>query len=175
MKKISFLLVLGLLFNYCTKEEDPIPVVEPLTYDATKLLKGWSYDTILWDGTVYLYDHNPNCYRDYFGFRNNVGQLYQFEETYFTNTYCTTNSTVMQWEPVGNHINFYFGPTKVDEYEVISLTNDLFTFAIERDINSDTIKEHLIITAIPYDPFHSYSNKTKPTKNTKLFPYKLHL
>jgi hypothetical protein len=178
MKKIGFLAFLVLLFASCNKEENPIP--ETLTYDPNLLLKGWSYDTILWNGTLYLYDHNPDCNRDFFGFRNNKGQEYQFEDTYFTNTYCSGNTTILRWEPIGNRVNFYFGIPKVDEFEVISLTDDLFTFAIDRDIDNDGKKEHLIISAIPYDPYNSfrikvYKIKAKTPQKLNLFPVKLHL
>lgn len=179
MKKISCLTFLLLLYISCNKDGNEIPTPEPLTFEPNMLIKGWSYETVLWDGTLYLYDHNPDCKRDFFGFRNNKGQEYQFEDTYFTNTYCSGNTTVLRWEPIGNHINFYFGTPKVDEFEVISLTENLFTFAIDRDINNDKKKEHLIITAIPYDPYNSFGvivNKTKSKKEQKLnlFPVKLH-
>jgi hypothetical protein len=180
MKKIGLLALLALLFVSCNKDENTTPIPEPLTFDPNMLVKAWSYDTVLWDGTVYLYDHNPDCYRDFFGFRNNKGQEYQFEETYFTNTYCSGNTTVLRWEPVGNHVNFYFGTPKVDEFEVISLTDNLFTFAIDRDVDNDGKKEHLVITAIPYDPYNSFGikvNKTRPKTHQKqnLFPFKLNL
>lgn len=175
MKKITFLTFLVLLFASCNKDENTTPISEPLTFEPNLLLKGWSYDTILWNETRYLYDHNPDCNRDYFGFRNNEGQVYQFEETYFTNSYCSTNTTVLRWEPIGNHINFYFGTTKVDEFQIISLTDNLFTFAIDRDIDKNGKKEHLIITAIPYDPYNSYGVKAKKNQNLKIFPAKLHI
>lgn len=174
MKKIIFLTFLVSLFASCDKDKDTTPISEPLTFEENLLLKGWSYDTILWNETLYLYNHNPDCNRDYFGFRNNEGQVYQFEETYFTNNYCTNNTTVLRWEPVSNHINFYFGTPKVDEFEVISLTDNIFTFAIDRDIDDDGKKEHLIITAIPYDPYNSFSIKAKKFRNLKMFPVKLH-
>jgi hypothetical protein len=172
MKKIIFLTFLISLFASCNKDTTPITV--PLTFEENLLLKGWSYDTILWNETLYLYDHNPDCNRDYFGFRNNEGQVYQFEDTYYTNNYCTNNTTVLRWEPIGSHINFYFGTPKVDEFEVISLTENIFTFTIDRDINNDGKKEHLIITAIPYDPYNSFGNKAKKIRNLKMFPVKLH-
>lgn len=180
MKKTILLFFQIMLFASYNKEENTTPIPEPLTFDPNMLMKGWSYETILWNGTLYLYDHNPDCYRDFFGFRNNKGNEYQFEEMYFINTYCTNNTINLRWEPIGNHINFYFGTPKVDEFEVISLTNNLFTYAIDRDIDNDGKKEHLIITAIPYDPFGSFGNKgaiikTKTPQKRNLFPVKLHL
>lgn len=176
MKKIGLFTFFILIFLSCTKDEKPIPEPEPLTYEPNLLLRGWSYETVLWNGTLYLYDHNPDCYSDFFGFRNNEGQQYQFEETYFTNTYCSGNTTVLRWEPIGNHINFYFGTPKVDEYEVLTLTDKLFTFGFDRDIDKDGKKEHLIVNAIPYDPYHSYGvTKIKNNTKLKLFPVKLHL
>jgi len=179
MKKIVFLVLVALLLVSCNNDENTTPLPEPLTFEPNMLIKGWSYDTILWNGTLYIYDHNPDCYRDFFGFRNNKGQEYQFEDTYFTNTYCSGNSTILRWEPVGDHVNFYFGTPKVDVYKVISLTDTLFTFAVDRDINDDNKNEHLIITAIPYDPYNSFGIKTnkmkaKKTQKLKKFPIKLH-
>jgi len=179
MKKIGFLALVALLLASCNNDESTTPIPEPLTFEPNMLVKGWSYDTVLMNGTLYLYDHNPDCNRDFFGFRNNKGQEYQFEDTYFTNTYCSGNSTILRWEPVGDHVNFYFGTPKVDVYEVISLTDTLFTFAVDRDIDDDNKKEHLIITAIPYDPYNSFGIKTnkmkaKKTQKLKKFPVKLH-
>ena len=172
MKKIRFLTFLVLLFASCNKDENTRPISEPLTFEPKLLLNGWSYDTILWEETLYLYDHNPDCYRDHFGFRNNEGQVYQFEEIYYTNTYCTTNQAFLTWKPEGNHINFYIETVKIDQYEVISLTDKLFTFAIDRDIDNDGKKEHLIINAIPYNPYGSFGTKNK--QKLKTFPVKLH-
>jgi hypothetical protein len=180
MKKIGLLALVALVMASCNKEENTPPIPEPLTFEPNLLVKGWSYETVLWNGTLYLYSHNPDCYRDFFGFRNNKGQEYQFEDTYFTNTYCSGNTTILRWEPVGNHVNFYFGTPKVDVYEVISLTDTLFTFAVDRDIDNDGKKDHLIITAIPYDPYNSFGSKAnkmkaKRTQKLNLFPANLHL
>lgn len=164
-----------MLFASCSKDENTTQIPEPLTFDEKLLLKAWTYDTILFEGTHYLYDHNPNCYRDYFTFRNNEGQIYQYDEIYFTNTYCTGNSTNLRWEPVGDHINYYFGTVKVDEYKVISLTEKVFIFAIDRDTDNDGKKEHLIITAIPYDIFNPVEIHGKKVKSLKIFPAKLFL
>lgn len=175
--KIGLMALMALLVTSCDKDE-ATPVPEPLTFDPNMLVKGWSYDTVLWDEKLYLYDHNPDCNRDFFGFRNNKGQEYQFEDTYFTNTYCSGNTTVLRWEPVGNHVNFYFGTPLVDKFEVISLTENLFSFAVDRDIDNDGKNERLVITAIPYDPYHSFGVQTNRIKAKKLekmnlFPVKL--
>ena len=141
----------------------------PPTYDVDKLLNGWSYDTVTYNGTTYLYDHNENCNRDFFGFRNNEGQRYQYEEFYFTNTYCTTNQTVLRWEPNGNHLNLYFGVPLVASYEVLSLTDTAFIFARDIDVTNDGVNEHVIITTIPYDPYNSFgpvAGKLKLLQNT---------
>lgn len=169
--------LMALLLTSCDKDE-ATPVPEPLTFDPNMLVKGWSYDTVLWNEKLYLYDHNPDCNRDFFGFRNNKGQEYQFEDTYYTNTYCSVNTIVLRWEPVGNHVNFYFGIPLVDKFEVISLTENLFSFAVDRDIDNDGKNERLVITAIPYDPYHSFgiqTNKIKAHKLQKmnLFPARL--
>ncbi len=154
MKKKLFLVSLFVMIASCNNDDSSTK--KALTFEPNLLLRGWSYETILVDETLYLYEHNFDCYRDYFGFRNNVGQLYQYEETFFTNDYCTNNTTGLRWEPVGNYINFYFGEPKVDTYEVISLNNEQFIYAIDRDLNNDGIKERLIVTAIPYDPYDSF-------------------
>lgn len=171
-KKLLLFSFLVLVLASCNSDENPAP--EPLTFEPELLLKGWSYDTILWEGTRYIYDHNPDCNRDFFGFRNNEGQVYQFEEIYYTNTYCTVNQAFLTWEPEGDHINFYMADTKIEEYEIISLTDKLLTYAIDRDINEDGKKEHLIISAIPYDPYQSFGPKSKKIQNLKPFPVKLH-
>ncbi len=173
MKNVIILTILSLLFASCSNDENIVD--EPLTFDPNLLLKGWSYDTVLLDGTLFQYGHNQDCNRDYFGFLNRVGQLYQFEETYYTNDYCTSNSTILRWEPVGSRINFYFGTSKVDEFEVISISENHFTFAIDRDLNNDGTKERLIVNAIPYDPYNSFGDEYKSSRNLKVFPVKLHL
>ncbi|GIZ08929.1 hypothetical protein FUMI01_16560 [Flavobacterium sp. UMI-01] len=160
-----------LLFISCNKDE--IPTAEQQTFDPNLLLRGWSYDTIVWNEQVYEYDHNPDCYKDFFGFRNNETQPYQFEQTYFTSTYCSGRHLNLRWEPIGNHIDFYFGTAKVDKFEVISLTETHFIYAIDRDIDDDGKKEHLTVTAIPYDPYNSFEIKTQKTKKLQLFPKKL--
>jgi len=171
MKKLRFLTFLILLSASCSKDENTI--VEPLTFDEKLLLKAWTYNTILLDGTNYLYDHNPDCYRDYFTFRNNEGQVYQYEEIYFTNTYCTANQSFLIWKPIGDHIDIYWNTVKIDEYKVISLTENSFTFTIDRDIDDDGKKEHLIVTAIPYTIFNSSKIKAEMIQNLKMFPVKL--
>jgi hypothetical protein len=171
-KKLLFVSFLILLLASCNSDENPAP--EPLTFEPELLLRGWTYDTILWNGTLYAYDHNPDCYRDFFGFRNNEGQVYQFEETSYINSNCAISQIDLIWEPVGNHINFYFGKdNKVDTYEIISLTSELLTYALDRDIDEDGKKDHLVVTAIPYDPYSSYGSKTKKIKQLKIFPAKL--
>ncbi|PIF29992.1 hypothetical protein CLU81_0378 [Flavobacterium sp. 9] len=172
MKKLRFLTFIVLLFASCNSNENP-PIAEPLTFEPSLLLKTWTYDTVLLQGNLYLYDHNPDCFKDYFTYRNNEGQMYQYDEIYFTNTYCSGNQSILTWEPAGDHINFYFGTVIVDEYKVISLTEKLFTFAIDRDIDNDGKKEHLIITAIPYDIFNSSKIKDKKNQKLKTFPVKL--
>lgn len=174
MKKLSFLILLVLSSVSCSTDEN-IPTAEPLTFDEKLLLKTWTYDTILFDGSLYLYDHNPDCYRDYFTFRNNEGQVYQYDSVYFTNTYCTANQSILIWKPETDHVSIYWETTKVDEYKVISLTEDYFTFAIDRDIDSDGKKEHLVVTAIPYKIFNSSKIKTKKIQNLKTFPRKFQL
>lgn len=175
MRNTCCLLLLVLCLVACSSDDKKASVV-PLTYDPAKLLHGWSYETVEYDGTRYQYSHNPDCRRDFIGFRNNTGQLYQFEETHYTNTYCTSNQTNMRWEPVGNHINFYFGTAKVDTFEVITLEDSLFVYAVNRQVDANL--KRVVVTAIRYDPFDSYGKNASPddvpkSQKLKKFPLRL--
>lgn len=175
MKKLNLITLLVLLLASCSSDENLAPTPEPLTFDENLLLKTWTYDTILFEGVLYAYDHNPDCQKDRFVFRNNEGQEYQYDEVYFTNTYCTGNQSILIWKPVADHIDFYWDKIKIDEYKVIYLTQNHFTFAIDRDMDNDGKKEHLVVTAIPYDIFNSTKITAKKFQNLKTFPIKLHL
>ncbi|AWK06605.1 hypothetical protein HYN56_21175 [Flavobacterium crocinum] len=164
-----------ILLASCSSDENPTPTPEPLTFDENLLLKTWTYDTILFEGTLYAYNHNPDCQKDRFVFRNNEGQVYQYDEVYFTNTYCTGNQTILTWKPVADHIDFYWDTVKIDEYKIISLTKDHFTFAIDRDMDNDGKKEHLVVTAIPDAAFNSSKITSNKKSNLKTFAIKLPL
>ncbi|SCZ00231.1 hypothetical protein SAMN02927916_0008 [Flavobacterium anhuiense] len=173
MIKFRFLTLLIVFFVSCSKDENPTP--EPLTFDEKLLIKAWTYDTLEIQGTKYLYDHNPDCHKDYFVYKNNKEQVYQYDESFFKSSICSGTHVSLTWEPKGNHISFYFGTAKVDEYKVISLTQNLFIFTMERDVDNDGKKESVTITAIPYDTFNPIEINGKRIQNLKTFPSKLQL
>ncbi len=120
--------LMALLVTSCDKDE-ATPVPKPLTFDRNMFgQKGWSViDTVLWGRKNFIFMTIIQIATGIFlVYRNNKGQEYQFEDTYFTNTYCSGNTTVLRWEPVCNHVNFYFRTPFVDKFEVISLTENLF-------------------------------------------------
>ena len=109
--------------------------------------------------TPYSYQHNPNCYNDFFGFLNRTGQQYQFIETTFTNDYCTNNSANLEWKIRKDKIFFYIGSQVVLTYKVIVLTEKKFIFSFENDIDQDGTIDSIEVTASPYDPYNMFENK----------------
>ena len=157
MKKI-ILLALILITLSCSSDNEEVGSIYQPTFNVDLLLKGWRYDVLKINGTSYNYQHNVNCYNDFFGFLNRTGQEYQFTETVFTNDYCTNNSTNLEWKIKKDKIYLYFGTQLVLTYKVITLTETNFTFSFENDIDKDGTIDQVEVSTSPYDPYSMFEN-----------------
>ena len=151
MKKICFVLFIAVALSCSSDDNGP----QPPTFDVSKLLRGWAYDEIATDGLLLPYPHNPDCYMDYFGFRNSETQPYQFEEGIFTGQDCSGTYTLLRWEPDGDHINLYFNEL-VARIVILELTDTFFHGVYEADVDHDGDVDVQEFTGIPYDPFDSF-------------------
>lgn len=152
MKKLLLLLVF-FVFS-CSSDDNNGP--KPPTFTVDLLLKGWSYDKIIVEEGEFDYPHNPDCYKDHFGFRNRPGQEYQFEEILYAEDYCSVTQTILDWEPDGDHVNLYFGEYFIGKMIIIELTETSLYCILEADFNGDGTKEQQQIRASPYDPYNSF-------------------
>ena len=153
MKKILFG-VLALVILSCSSSDDAPPPAP--TFDVSKLLRGWAYNEVVSDGIFLPYDHNPDCYMDYFGFRDTQTQPRQFEEGIFTGAECSVATTILEWEAVGNHVDLFYGGNFVARIIIIELTDDYFHGILEADFDHDIDVDRQEFTGVPYDPFDSF-------------------
>lgn len=151
MKKYFFLLVAAILFS-CSEDSAP---PEP-KFDSNFLLRGWSYEQYAVDGVFYPYSHEEGCNKNMFGFRNRLGQEYQFEEMLFSTENCTVAQTYLEWKAVGDYVKLYFGDNYGGRLKIIELTDEVLHFILEVDTNGDGVAEKQEILAAPYDPYGSF-------------------
>lgn len=154
MKKILLLLLLGLVS--CSKDEyTPVERgnINYPSFDTSKMIGAWVYETMTFNGETFLYPHNPNCTKDVFGFFNTEGRRFLYDEIIHVNDECSVSQTNLEWKVNGDKLIFYFGEQLVLIYTVISIDDDYFIVRRIADFNNDGIEDTLEIKAKREDPF----------------------
>ena len=155
MKKVIALALILLTFS-CSSDNEIIGTIHEPSFNVDYLLKGWRYDTLKINGVYYNYEHNPKCNNDYFGFVNRPTQPYHFNETTFTNDYCTNNSANLEWKIKKDEIFLYFGTQLALTYKVLFLDENNLILSIKTDIDNDGKIDDVEIIASPYDPYNQF-------------------
>ena len=162
MKKVV-LCVFAILVLSCSSDDDTAivedqNVVHP-SFDVDKLIGAWVYKSIKVNGETFPYEHNPNCQKDVFGFYNQEGKYFDYEELTHVDENCATSGISLKWKVKKDIISLYFGEQLALSYQVLSVTNTRFVVLVSEDIDNDGKEDHIEITALREDPYGWFPNE----------------
>ena len=157
MKRILLAVMTILLLSCSSSDSEEEMVIENIinpSFDTNLLIGAWVNQKVkLNGGQEFLYQHNPNCPKDGFGFFNSEIRPFTYDELIHINDDCGTEGIGLEWRVNRNMLFLYFGESLILSYEVISLTATEFKAETSVDFDNDGSIDDVEITAVKEDPY----------------------
>ncbi len=158
MKKFFSLLLLALLFA-CSNDDNSIPEIEPGTiinpaFDTNLMIGAWVNESLIVNGGESIpYEHNPLCAKDAFGFFNEEGRPFTYEELVNLDDNCVANQVIMEWSVIEDQLFLFFGDQLLFAYQVLSISETEFRVINFTDFDGDGNRDSIEVTAVREDPY----------------------